>query len=203
MAFDNNIITILNIQEYKPLSKNTNTEKKVNPYIQEAQEFDLRPFMGDEFYLKLIDEYNATPTQFPTPGYKDLYQGSTWTKDGKTYENPGIKAFLVYCSYARYINTANTNSTAFGMVGKNNPDSTPITDRTIDRLVSQTNNGAKAYLRRVEFFIECNPSIFPLFRENCNAENKAGKTGSMRMSAAGGNSSKRRKYDPVTKRYYN
>jgi hypothetical protein len=202
MAFDNNIITILDIQEFKPLSKNTDTGKKVNPFIQEAQEFDLRPFMGDEFYLKLIAEYKATPTQFPTPGYEDLYKGSTWTKDGITYENPGIKAVLVYCSYARYINTANTNSTAFGMVGKNNPDSIPITDKTINRLVAQANNGAKAYLRRVEFFLECNPSLFPLFRQNCNVENKSGKSGSIRISGAGGNGSKRKVFDPVTKRYY-
>ena len=193
--FDNNIITITDIQDFKPISKNTDTQKKLDPFIQEAQEFDLRPFMGDEFYLKLVDEFKNT---FPDSNYENLYQGSTWMKGGKTYENPGLRAVLVYYSYARYLNKANTNSTAFGMVGKTNPDSTPLTDRTIDRLVSQSMNGAKAYLNRVEFFINCNSELFPEY--DCGIDLQ--KSGAIRISAAGGNNSKRKKYDPITKRYY-
>ena len=193
--FNNNLITILDIQDYKPLSKNTDTAKKVDPFIQEAQEFDLRPFMGDEFYLELIYQFQNA---FPDSNYQDLFEGSTWVKNGKTYENPGLRAVIVYYSYARYLNKANTNSTAFGMVGKINPDSTPLTDRTIDRLVAQSMNGAKAYLNRVEYFINCNSELFTAF--DCGVELQ--KSGAIRISAAGGNSSKRRKFDPVTKRYY-
>jgi hypothetical protein len=193
--FDNNIITITDIQDFKALSKNTDTDKKVNPFIQEAQEFDLRPFMGDEFYLKLVEEFKNT---FPDSNYENLYQGSTWTKNGKTYENPGLRSVLVYWSYARYLNKANTNSTAFGMVTKTNPDSTPITDRTIDRLVSQANSGAKAYLNRVEFYINCNKDLFPQY--DCGIEPT--KSGSIRISAAGGNNKSKRKYDPISKTYY-
>ena len=193
--FNNNLITILDIQDYKPLSKNTDTAKKVDPFIQEAQEFDLRPFMGDEFYLELIYQFQNV---FPDSNYQDLFEGSTWVKNGKTYENPGLRAVIVYYSYARYLNKANTNSTAFGMVGKTNPDSTPLTDRTIDRLVAQSMNGAKAYLNRVEYFINCNSELFTAF--DCGVELQ--KSGAIRISAAGGNSSKRRKFDPVTKRYY-
>jgi len=196
--FDNNLITILDIQEFKPISKNTDTQKKLDPFIQEAQEFDLRPFMGDEFYLKLIAEFKTLPIPFPDTNYSDLFNGSIWTKNGRTYENPGIKAVIVYYSYARYINKANTNSTAFGMVGKNNPDSTPITDKTINRLVAQAMNGAKAYLNRVEYFIQCNKDLFPEY--DCGIDLQ--KSGSIRISGAGGNGSKRRKFDPVTKTYY-
>jgi hypothetical protein len=196
--FDNNLITITDIQDFKPLSKNTDTKKKVDPFIQEAQEFDLRPFMGDEFYLKLVSEFKALPTPFPDPNYKNLFEGNIWSKNGKTYENPGLRAVLVYYSYARYLNKANTNSTAFGMVQKENPDSTPITDRTIDRLVGQSMNGAKAYLNRVEYFIKCNTELFPEY--DCGVDLQ--KSGAIRISAAGGNGSKRKKYDPVTKQYY-
>ena len=55
--FDNNLITITDIQGYKPLSKNTDTDKKVNPFIQEAQEFELRPFMSDQFYSELVTQF--------------------------------------------------------------------------------------------------------------------------------------------------
>ena len=34
--FENNLITIVDIQKYKPISKNTDTDKKLNPFIQET-----------------------------------------------------------------------------------------------------------------------------------------------------------------------
>ena len=190
-----NLITIIDIQKYKPLSKNIDTAKKVDPFIQEAQEFDLRPFLSDEFYLDLISDFLSSPSLIK---YNDLFFGSIWTKGSRTYENPGIISMLCYYSYARYQNVANTNQTAFGTVGKNNPDSTPITDKTINRLVSQADSGAKAFENRVRFYLDCNPDIYPLWE--CGISNK--KTGTVRISQGGGNSTNRRRYDPINKRYY-
>ncbi len=196
MAFENNLITLADIQEYKPLSSNTNSDKKLKPFIQEAQEFELRPFMSDQFYKELLNQFQSSP-QFPNSAYDDLFNGSTWTSGNQTYENPGIKAVLVYYAYARYLNKSNTNSTAFGMVAKNNPDSTPLTEKTLSRLVSEALSGAKAYENRVKYFLDCNSSDYPLY--DCGKTNK--KTGGLRISSAGGNNANKRIYDPITKRY--
>ena len=182
MAFENNLITLTDIQAFKPLSSNTNTDKKLNPFIQEAQEFELRPFMSDQFYAELIVQFLSSP-QFPNSAYADLFNGSTWTNGSETYTNPGIKSMLVYYAYARYLNKSNTNSTAFGMVGKNNPDSTPLTEKTLSRLVGEALSGAKAYENRVKFFLDCNSTDYPLYK--CVKTNK--KTGALRISSAGGN----------------
>ena len=192
--FDNNLITITDIQGYKPLSKNTDTDKKVNPFIQEAQEFELRPFMSDQFYSELVTQFLAGPL---TGVYADLFNGSTWTSGSQTYTNPGLKVVLVYYSYARYLNKSNTNSTAFGMVGKTNPDSQPLSERTLSRLVSEALSGAKAYENRVKHFLDCNSGDYPLY--DCGTQNK--KTGGLRISGAGGNNTNRKIYDPITKRF--
>jgi len=178
--FEDNIITLTDIQGYKPLSSNTNTSKKVDPFIQEAQEFELRPFMSDEFYEALVAQFKLG---FTDPLYDDLFNGSTWTNGSKTYTNPGIKPMLVYYSYSRYLNRSNTDSTAYGMVNKTNPDSTPLTDKRLASLVSQSESGAKAYENRVKFFLDCNASDYPLY--TCTMVNK--KTGGLRISSVGGN----------------
>lgn len=182
--FEDNIITLEDIQGYKPLSKNTDAGKKVDPFIQEAQEFELRPFMSDEFYAELVTQFKAG---FPDSTYSDLFNGSTYTNGGKTYTNPGIKPMLVYYAYARYLKRSNTNSTAFGMVGKNNPDSTPLTEKTLSRLVDDSMSGAKAYENRVRMFLDCNSRDYPLY--TCTVVNR--KTGGLRISSAGGNSRRR------------
>jgi len=186
MAFENNLITITDIQEYKPISSNSNSSKKINPFIQEAQEFELRPFLSDQFYNELLTQFQSSP-QFPNSAYDDLFNGSTWTSGNRTYTNPGLKVVLVYYAYARYLNKSNTNSTAFGMVGKSNPDSTPLTEKTLSRLVGEALSGAKAYENRVKFFLDCNSSDYPLY--DCGEVNH--KTGGLRLSAAGGNGNKR------------
>ena len=70
------------------------------------------------------------------------------------------------------------------MVAKNNPDSTPLTEKTLSRLVSEAMSGAKAYEVRVLEFLRYNSNDYPLFE--CSKTNK--KTGGFRISAAGGNS---------------
>ena len=182
--FEDNLITLEDIQNYKPLSSNTNADKKVNPFIQEAQEFELRPFMSDEFYAELVTQFKAGPL---TGVYADLFNGSTWTNGGKTYTNPGIKPMLVYYAYSRYLNRSNTDSTAYGMVNKTNPDSTPLTDKRLASLVSQAESGAKAYENRVRMFLDCNSRDYPLY--TCTVVNR--KTGGLRISSAGGNSRRR------------
>lgn len=193
MAFENNLITITDIQEFKPLSKNTDTDKKVNPFILEAQEFSIRPFLSDEFYEELITQIKSGT---PSAEYDDLFNGSKWVSGSKTYTNPGLKVVLVYYAYSRYLNRANTNSTAFGMVEKNNPDSTPITDKRLGSLISQAESGAQAYENRVKEFLDCNSKDYPLY--TCSKPSRS--TGGLRISAANGSDYKKH-YDRKTKRY--
>src|SRR5690554_260257 len=114
-----NLITISDIQAFKPISNNIDVSKKLNTFIREAQEFDLRPILGDEFYLAIVADFEASPSLVT---YSDLFNGVTYTYGSNTYQHDGLKSVLVYYAYSRYLNDVQINQTAFGAVIKTNPD---------------------------------------------------------------------------------
>ena len=176
--FENNLINAADIQGFKALSSNMNADKKINPFVLEAQEFELRPFLGDALYNELIVQYK---NGFTNPLYADLWNGGTYTSGTFQMQNPGLKVVLVYYADARIISKSNTNSTATGMVSKNNNDSSHISEKTVSRLVSDCLSGAKSYENRVRAYLECKASEYPLLV--CTKVNK--RTGGFRISSVG------------------
>lgn len=176
------LIDINDILEYKPLSINTNEAKKISPFIQEAQEFDVSPFLGDAFYMAIEDDFNASPS---LQDFYDLFNGSTYTYSGKEYRHKGLKAVLVYYAYARYVANAHTNQTAFGVVQKNSDHSTAVSEKTIERLVNQANAGAEKYKNDLILFLNRNHANYPLWETRDANENTTG-SGSIRLSSVGG-----------------
>lgn len=130
------LISITDINEFKPLSLNTNIAKQLDPWIIEAQEFDLQPCIGNPMYVDLLDN---------TSNYTDLFEPFTYSYGGKTYKHEGIKSSLIYWTYARYLANINQHSTAFGMVNKVNDYSNIIEEKTTARLIKQAQSGAEAY----------------------------------------------------------
>jgi hypothetical protein len=155
------LITINDIRARKSISLNVNEVAQLTPQILEAQDFDLRPFMGDEFYFALVDDIKASPS---LTVYADLWNGCTYTFGGRQYTQEGLKTYLVYASYARYVANASTIATATGLVGKNNQYSEPVTDKTIARITEQTRSGSQVYLNRVTDFLNRNRTDYPLWR---------------------------------------
>lgn len=169
------LIDITDIQAFKPISANIDVAKKVVPYIIEAQEFDLRPILGEELYVDVI----TNPDD-----YTDLLDPKTYTYQGKTYQHNGLKAVLVYYAYARYKSNSNANDTAFGTVVKTTQHSTPVDYKVIKNQVEQAKAGAVAYQNRIIDFLNRNHEEYPLW--NYAYTNKAN-TG-FRIRAIGGNS---------------
>lgn len=174
------LITLADIQALKPISSNVNELKALKPFILEAQEFDVRPFLGDEFWIDLVNDFDASPS---LATYSDLFNGSTYVYSGVTYKHEGIKAMLIYYTYSRYLNNAQTSVTPFGVVQKLNDDSQQVPERTLTRLVSQAVSGAKVYEERVKDYIIRNASQYTLYK--CISSNK--RTGGLRISSVGGN----------------
>jgi len=171
-----NLITITDIQAFKPMSVNIDVSKKLTTFIREAQEFDLRPLLGDEFYLAIVSDFEASPS---LQVYGDLFNGVTYIYGGHTYQHDGLKSVLVYYAYSRYLNNAQTNQTAFGVVEKVNEHSNPISEKTLSRQVGQAISGAKAYEQRVIDYLVRNESTYPLWK--CFKTNK--KTGGIRITS--------------------
>lgn len=176
------LISIEDIQVYKEISNNTDVTKKVDTYIIEAQEFDLRRVMGDELYLDFIDKRENGWAE--KEEYKTLFDGGNYTYQGRTFSFAGLKAVLVYYAYARIIPNLNDQVTAFGLVNKTNEFSSRSEDKIIQRKVAQAISGAEVYQRQMIDYLNRNKSSFPLWKGTCTET----KTGSFRITAIGGNS---------------
>lgn len=173
------LITVTQIAQYKQMTVNINAEKLVNPYIMEAQEFDLRPMLGDEFYLAFIDDFVASPS---LQEYEAVYSGSTYTYQGKTYKHEGIVPILAYFAYARYAKEHKEISTGSGFRVKRNDSSDLASDVSISGKVSQARSGGVVYQERLKLFLDRNASDYPLW-ESCNSSNR--RKGSIRVTAIG------------------
>lgn len=157
-------LTINDYLPYKAISLNTNTSKKLDPYSNEAMIIDLKNELGNAFFNDLVKDYQSSPS---FAKYSELYNGSTWIKNGIEYTHKGLKVVLVYWGYARYIRDSNNESTAFGQRVKSNEFSEPISEATLSRLIEQAKSAGYSFMSDVIRFMEDNKKDYPLWKNNC------------------------------------
>src|SRR3989304_7812542 len=174
------LITYADIAPYKHITSNL-ASGKFSMYLLEAQEFDLRPLLGTELFIDLLEDAEASPA-FDI--YSDLMNGSTYTKNEKKFKHEGLIPVLAYYTYSRYLQSSGANSTPFGMVQKTNDFSQPSPEKTIARLVSQAQSGAKAYWERVQRYILDNQTADFLNLYRCDTNNTSGQ--GIKIRAVGG-----------------
>lgn len=102
------LITRNEIAEYCQISKTVNDDR-LNETIRTAQINELRPLLGE----RLFDDILAN-----TSNYNALLNGGTYTYNGVTYTNYGLKAVLAHYTYAYYSMFGDVTDTPFGMVNK-------------------------------------------------------------------------------------
>jgi hypothetical protein len=163
------MININDIKLYKSISSNINTIKELDPFILEAQDFDLRAFMGESFYLDFIDDFFASPS---LAKYSDLWNGQEYEYGGYRYKHEGLKAILIHHSYARFLSHANITSTPYGIVSKTNQYSEKADEKTMSRLIQQARSSASVFEERVEKYLNWHSSDFSLWRNCKTSENK-------------------------------
>lgn len=156
------LILLSDITAVKPLSVNTNETKKVNPNILEAQEFDLKPVLGDEMYLKLLEE---KANSFPDTLYADLWNGKEYTYNNDKYVFQGIKQALIYWSYARIITNLGQDDTAFGVMQKLNDYSQQVDSKTLAMRIKQAQSGAVAFQNDFIAYLDRKREDYPLWQK--------------------------------------
>lgn len=163
------IITLDNIRAIKSIALNIQQAKELTPYIVEAQNFDLSKFMGDSFFLDLVNDYNSSPS---LANYSLLYNGGNYTHEGKSYYFSGIKDLLVYYSYARYVNNSGVIATPTGFVAKTNNYSEQVTDKTISRLVDTARTCANLIEDSLNQYLNRKTSEYPLWEKFKRVSNR-------------------------------
>jgi hypothetical protein len=153
-----NIITPEQIQDYKDVGKKIDAEK-MNPIISQAQDVDLRDYLGATFYFDVL-------ANLDNPTYQDLLSGGTFTKGTVTYYQEGIKALLADLFMSRFVMQINTNITPFGATTKIENNSEPTDRNTLKDIAQFNKEMAGSKWEIIKMYLDANQALFPNYNSN-------------------------------------
>ena len=153
-----NIITIEELKNVIDLGKKVD-EDKINPIIQQAQDVDLRDYLGMQFYFDVI-------ANIDNENYQALLSGGTFEYKGVQYYQEGIKSMLANLFMARYVLQINTNITAFGATTKLSSDSEPTDRNTLKDIAQMNREMAGSKWEIIKLYLEQNKVLFPIYNSS-------------------------------------
>ncbi len=161
-----NLIVLSDIQDFRAVSSNLNTDR-IDPLIAEAQEFDIKPVLGPAQYLDFINS-------LPDGGkYDDLFNGVEYTDTGinELVSFKGVRAALVYYSYARLLLNQDLHVSGSGIVEKTEQWSQPSEEKRIQRQVTAARLAAVAHQNDYIKFLREEFETYPIFFKDCIKSN--------------------------------
>lgn len=136
----------------RPVSRNID-DARLLVCIDEAEQIDVKPTIGDELLLQLLDEQNFVK-------FNDLLNGCQFSK--RTHK--GLKAVIAYYAYARLIRIADTNVTRYGVVSKDDDYSTRISENERRTAVADARNVADRYFSETIAYMRYKGLLSPCMR---------------------------------------
>ena len=160
------IITSEDIRNLKArFSVNIQDAQIVNQMIIDAQRFDVRPILGDAFYLEVYTAANVSPVVSP---YTELLNGTTYTNsNGLTVQFYGLKVAIVDYAFARTLENLNLFFTRAGAKYKNTDSSDRINNSELASWVNSARSQAIAYMNDVNDYLYVNKADFPTWVADC------------------------------------
>ena len=157
------LINRADIAVYRQIS-DTVYDDVLNMHITDAQFVDVQGLMGSDFYNDLI----LNPT---TTANIALLDSGSYTHQGITYTNHGLKSVIVHYAYSRYAMFGSVVDTPFSLVEKLNPDSRPVEQGTKKSIHKSNQQTAYMYWENVRQFLDRNSDDYPLWKNNCQKHN--------------------------------
>lgn len=136
-------------------------------FVIEAQQLDVKHWIGDGLMNELdeqIQSLTASPAGTITPANLALLNGGKYTYQSKTYLFQGLKAAIIYYAFARFANRNPFNFTAAGVTVKDTDFSTPASDKSIQRIVTEAILTAASIKDETVLFLRRNSSSYPLYK---------------------------------------
>jgi hypothetical protein len=145
------------------------SDSEFNTFINEAQEFDFKPLVQEDFYFDLL-------AKKAEDSYKKLIEGGNYDYNNRSYHFQGIETVLAYFSYARFVMNSSGVSTSHGMVVKTTPNSIPLSLEERKNTWYKKRQEANAMMVDVVKFIERNIADYPSWNEakNCTSKSNYG-----------------------------
>ena len=85
-------------------------------FIPEAEQLDVKPILGEQMYIDLLEAQTGTTLSV---NQVLLLDGGIYTVENRKYIFKGLKVAISYFVYSRLIRNADGQLTRFGFVDKN------------------------------------------------------------------------------------
>jgi len=151
--------------EYKDLSEHMD-DGLMNTFIRESQVSDLIPFLGDELYLLMQNDFtppiDPDPAIWATAKYEELFNGKDYINQGKEIRMHGIQPMLTLFAYARMLDNVQLSVARIGPVTYMEEEtSNPTTQAQIKTKVINSRAMAVRYMQEVDAFLLAKRSDYP------------------------------------------
>ncbi len=130
------------------------SDTEFNTFINEAQEFDFKPLVEEDFYFDILAKKEVA-------AWKKIIDGGSYVYKDRTYQFQGLETVLSYFAYARFVMSSGAVSTSHGMVVKTTPHSTPLVLDERKNTWYKKREEANAMMIDVVKFIERNIADYP------------------------------------------
>lgn len=153
--------TILSIEELKnyiDLGRNADNDK-INPILKQAQDIDLRDYLGMKFYFNVLAHLEASD-------YQELLDGSTFIHEGVTFAHEGLKSMLAELFLARYLIHLNVNVTPFGATVKQSDNSEPADRNSLKDIAQHHKESAASKWEIINLFIKSKGETFGIYNSS-------------------------------------
>lgn len=157
-----NLINKTDILTFRPISKSVK-EVTINTYIEDAQNVDLLPLIGEKFYFDILNNPN---------NYSDLLNEYPYQYKSENYVNPGLKRVLSLFTTARYFFHGTQTDTPFGFVEKGTPDSIPVSRTNRKEIYKKEQQVAMSYWSQVKNYLDRNSEEYPLWDVDCGSKKR-------------------------------
>lgn len=164
------LATLPDIQSLKYICDSVKNSTSWVQFCSEAQLLDVKPWLTDALLLEIIGQASTLPTTISIAN-QTLLDGGTYTYGTKTYFFQGLRNCIAYYAFARFTNRTAFNYTAAGIVIKDSDLSTPVTDKQMQRLETESRLTADAIKCEIITYLNRNYTLYPLWADKCSCGN--------------------------------
>jgi hypothetical protein len=157
------LVTKSDLDQLKYVADSVKNATSWNHFVSEAQLFDIKVWLGDGLLNEIALQATPSP-QTISVANQLLLDGGTYTYQTKTYLFQGLKNCIIYYAFSRFTNRTAFNYTAAGIVVKDSDLSTPISDKIMQRLETESRLMADAIQCEIITFLNRNYLNYPLWR---------------------------------------
>lgn len=169
MTLEQLLISKAELIQFCGISKNLQKED-LTPFIRLAQQQDLLPFVGPEFYYDLVSSYDGPSVgTFTGATQSDLDKAwlgeSGWTySTGRTREFFGLRPALIWWSYARILENIDLRVTSSGARLANHEYSDRATREAVSTKAKEARATALIYATDCQTYFDKNRSSYTLWQ---------------------------------------